>query len=65
MDRTTLLSVVVILLIVLSFTTEHRANASCVSSGSRRWATRCSGRKREKTNAEFLKDQLSSLESVR
>ena len=68
MDRITLLSVVMIWILVMSLTTEHRANASCVRHGNKRvLARRCYGRKRGKAalNAEFVKDQLSSMESVR
>lgn len=67
MDRITLLSVLMIWIIVMSLTTEHRANASCVRHGNKRvLARRCNGRKRGKAvDTEFLKDQLSSMESVR
>lgn len=65
MDRVTLLSVVIIWIMVMNLTQEHKTNANCTTNWRKRLLRRCNDRKRGKVNAEFLKDQLSSMDSGR
>ena len=65
MDRTTLLSFLMIWLIMLNLTAEYRAEAKCrYGPGRKRIGVRNCGRKRTKTNAN-LDEEFSSLNDAR